>query len=75
MSTDVEAAGLVLSEQMYAAEGARRGRNEPCTLRQWPLMEALPRRGPGRMRLHRRRRWKILSGCGCRAVQALIAVA
>jgi hypothetical protein len=60
MSTYAKAAGRVLSEQMYAAEGARRRRNEPCTLRQWRLIEVLPRRGPGRMRLHRRRRWKIL---------------
>ena len=75
MSTDVEAAWACSDG---AGAGGRRpsaGPQRPLHLRRRPLVAALPRRGRGRMRLYRRRRWTALGGSTFRLADEPIAVA
>jgi hypothetical protein len=75
MRTDVEAArprsdGADVSHRRRPA-----GPQRALHRRQRPLMKALPRRDPGRMRLRRRIRWGTLVGGTFRAAVEPIAVA
>ena len=55
--------GLTLQESDHVIKPIRRERSKHSD------------RGPGRMRVHGSRGWRVLSGCGSRATQERIAVA
>ena len=75
MSTDVEAAWACSDGAGASGRRPSAGPQRALHLRQGPLIAALPRRGPGRMRLYRRRRWTALGGSAFRVADESIAVA